>query len=100
MNKIKIEDKNYEKMLQIISHYMLGEIEELIAFNSKTDSEREEIIKIALKAIETSTIVLHEFLNPNALKFEKLDKASSMIKDGKYDDAYRFIFTENSETRA
>lgn len=96
MNKVNIEDSSYEKLLHVISHYMMAEMEEITPFNSKTDSEKEELIKIALKAIETSTIILHEFLKPDALDFEKLDKASNMIKDGKYDDAYGFIFTNSS----
>lgn len=96
MNKLNIEDSSYEKILHVISHYMMGEMEEIAPYGAKTDAEKEELIKVALKAIETSTIVLHEFLKPNALNFEKLDKADTMIKDGKYDDAYSFIFTNSS----
>lgn len=97
MNKVNIEDSSYEKLLHVISHYMMAEMEEIAPFGSKTETEKEELIKVALKAIETSTIVLHEFLKPDALNFEKLDKASGMIKEGKYDDAYGFIFTNSSE---
>lgn len=84
---------DYEKLLRVISHYMMSELEEIAPFDSKTDTEREELIKVALKSIETSTIVLHEFLKPDAINFQKLEKANDLINEKKYQDAYEFIFT-------
>lgn len=91
-NDTKLDDNTYEKLLRIISHYTISELEEIVPFGSKSDEDREQITKVALKSIETTTIIMHEFLNANALNLTKVDTANDLLKNNKLEEAYTYIF--------
>ena len=92
-----LTDEQLEGLFQIISRFMIPELEEIAPMLNKTDEQCEEILKVAMKAIETSTIVLSEFLNPNSFDVEKIGHVKELLKQNQYESAQKYIFGEVTE---
>jgi len=92
-NKLKISDTTLEKLLTVLSSYVIRELESVISFEKLSDDERTEVLKVALKSCEVTTQILSSFYNPMSLKTEILDKAYSAIKNNRTDEADEIIAT-------
>ncbi len=93
--KADLKSNHFENLLKINAHYVMNEIEEIIPYDSVSDEEREKIIKVAMKTIETTTIVMHEFLKEDSVNYTKIDEAVDFLDKNKYEEAYKFIFEKN-----
>ena len=90
--KSQLPDATLEKLLAIVSHYAFAELEEIAPFDSKSDSERQDIMKIAIKAIETSVIVSNELHAPaSTVNDEKIEKIYNLLQSSKFDEAYKSL---------
>lgn len=90
--KSSLPDATLEKLLSIVSHYAFAELEELTPFDTKSDEEREEIMKIAVKTIETSVIVANELHTPaSTVNNDKVDKIYELLQSQDFDNAYKSL---------
>jgi len=83
----KINDKSLEEILSIISHYVLDSLREVVDFNSKSDLDREEILKVALKSLEVSSILTCKFFDSNSLNTDLLSRVNTYIKSDDFENA-------------
>ena len=87
-----LTDEQLEKLFSIIAHYMMNELEEFSPFEEKSEAQREEVLKVAMRSIETTTVVLKELLKPDAFDFDKINEAHGLIKGNQAEKAHKFIF--------
>ena len=87
-SELNISDAQLEKMLKIVSHYVFSELDEVVPFDSKSDEERDEIMKLVVKTIETSVIVSNELHNASSLNDQKVDTIVRLFQESKFDEAY------------
>ncbi len=85
-------DEQLEQLFKIVSHYMMSELEELTPFDERTPEECENILKVTMKSIETTTMVMKEFLKPDALDWQKVEKAHGLLQENKMKEAHAYIF--------
>lgn len=83
----KLSDENFEKLLSVLSPYVLDSLESIISFEDKDDAQREEILKAALKATEVSAYVTSSMFNDDSLNLEKLTQAREHIQKGDFESA-------------
>lgn len=86
-----LDEQNFERILNIVTPFMMGELEEILPFANLSDERREETIKLAVKASEVTLVVMEKLLNADSLNSEKLDKVENLINEGKIDAAVELI---------
>lgn len=86
-----LDEKKFGKLLSIISHYALENLEDVIPYEKKSDEERDSIVKAALKSLEVSAVITLKFLDPNSFNEDLLDNIFLKLKDKKFDDANSII---------
>ncbi|MBT4790303.1 MAG: hypothetical protein HON90_01925 [Halobacteriovoraceae bacterium] len=86
-----LTDKQLEKFLTIASHYTFAELDELVPFDKKNDEERNEIMKVVVKTIESSVIVASELFKASSVDDSKLDNVFNLLNDKKFDEAYGLL---------
>ena len=90
----KLNDQSLEKLLSTISHYVMDSLDEIVAFDVKSNEAREEIIKVALKSLEVSSILTCKFFDTNTLDLEQLDKVDIAIKENDFEKANLILSEE------
>lgn len=83
----KLSDENFENLLTVLSPYILESLETIIPFDEKTDEQREEIVKAALKATEVSAFITASMFEGETLNIEKLLKAKDHVINGDFESA-------------
>ncbi len=86
-----ISDQNLGKLLSVISHYALENLEEVIPYDKKSDTEKEEIVKAALKSLEVSAIVTLKFLDGKTFDESMLDDVYQSLEKKEFDKANTII---------
>lgn len=95
MNIQKITDNEYEKILKIISHNMMPELELLVPFEEIEEKNKEQILTVILKTIEVSTSIMSELIKDAKLDQEKIDTILNLMNEGKNEEAYKNIYNIN-----
>ena len=88
---MKISDENLEKLLKSITPFLLSELEEVVSFENKTDEQREDIMKTAIKSLEVSAVLTTKFINDDSLNQSMLDEVNGLIEDQKLQEAADLI---------
>lgn len=87
MSEEVLGDQNLGKLLSVISHYALENLEEVIDYDKKSEEEREDIVKAALKSLEVSSIITLKFLDNKSFNQSKLDEVHQLIEGKQFDKA-------------
>lgn len=77
---MEINDKKLEDLLQIVGAHVMGEIEEIVPFESKTEEEREEIFKLLMRATEVATIVNLKYLKDDQFDWAEIEKDLAKLR--------------------
>lgn len=83
----KLTDNVLEELLTINGHCVFDSLDETIAFDQKSDKDREEIVKAVVKAIEVSTIVTCRLFDIETLDTEKIGKIANAIVNKNFEEA-------------
>ena len=84
---MKLTDKNLENLLKVFTPFVLSELEEITPFSEKTDEQRQNIMKAAIKSLEVTTILFGKIIRDDSLDVAKLDELKELIESGKLDEA-------------
>ena len=67
----KITDSSLENLFTVNSHYVMDSLEEAVNFDGKTEEQREEIVRTALKSLEIATIMTCKFFDSETFDADK-----------------------------
>ncbi len=76
----KITDSSLENLFTVNSHYVMDSLGEDIEFEGKTDEQREEIVKTALKSLEIATIMTCKFFGAETFNADKIAQIAEALK--------------------
>lgn len=86
-----LDDQKLGKLLTVISHYALENLEEVISYDDKSEAEKEDIAKAALKSLEVSAVLTLKFLNNESFNEGKLNNVFEALEKKEYDKANSII---------
>lgn len=89
-----ITDEKMQDLLNVMAHFTMGDLDDVISFSEKSDKDREEIIKSILKACEVSSVVFSKLFNFENLDWNKVSSINESIKLQKFDDANEILNNE------
>jgi hypothetical protein len=85
----ELDDDSFQNLLTILSHYVFGEIEEIVKFENKSEKQREEIAKVASKCMETTSVILFELIPNGSVDRDKLKDIAGRLEAGEYKEAHK-----------
>lgn len=88
---LKLTDNEYETFLKIFMEFSLGEVEEICSFESKTDEQREEVIKVVMKSVEVATSLMTHFVNEDGLNRGFFERCESLVKEDQFQELAALI---------
>lgn len=80
-------DEDVEKLLMSIMPFVTAEIEDVCSYEDKTDEQREEILKVAVKSVEISVYILNRLAKDDSINEEKFNQLAGLIKENKVSEA-------------
>jgi hypothetical protein len=86
-----LDDQKLGKLLTVISHYALENLEEVIPYDEKSEVEKEDIAKAALKSLEVSAVITLKFLNNESFDDGKLNNVFEALDKKEFDKANAII---------
>jgi hypothetical protein len=88
---ISLDDKSLGKLLSVITHYSLENLEDIIPYNSKSEKDKDEIVKAALKSLEVSCIITMKFFNNETFNNDLLSNIHKALESKKFAEANNLI---------
>ena len=86
-----LSDQLLEKLLKVLTPFVLSELEEVVTFSDKNDQQREEIMKASIKSLEVSCILCSKLFDSSSLNEEMVEQVLSLIDQNKMDEASDII---------
>lgn len=86
-----MNDELMERLLKVINPFVLSSLEEIVAFDKKSDSERQEIMEVALRSLEIATVVATNFYDSEHINSKKLSSVEEAILNGDFQKAASLI---------
>lgn len=80
-------DEDIETVFSSIMPFITSEVEEICPFDDKSDEQREEILKVALKSVEVTVYILNRLVNDKGLDREKLNELKKLIDENNLEKA-------------
>ena len=85
--RMKLTDENLENLLKVFTPFVLSELEEVTPFIDKTDEQRQDIMKAAIKSLEVTAILFSKMVKDDSLEALRLAQLKELIESGKVDEA-------------
>mgnify|MGYP000315456683 CR=1 FL=1 len=83
----KITDSSLENLFTVNSHYVMDSLEEAVNFDGKTEEQREEIVRTALKSLEIATIMTCKFFDSETFDADKIMTIATELKNENFSKA-------------
>ena len=88
---MKLQDHDFGDILNIIAPFAVGELEEMVSFEKRTDEEREEILKVCMKSLEVGVLLTAKFMKEDSLNKNIISELLPLIEKNKLDQAAEII---------
>lgn len=86
-----ISDEKMQDLLNVMAHFAMGDLDDVVTFSDKSEKEREDIIKSMLKACEVSAVVFSKLSNIENLDWKKISDINQSLRLQKFDDANELL---------
>lgn len=86
-----MENELIESFLKIANPFVMGAIEEIVPFDKRSDEQKNEIMRVALKSLEIATVITSKFYDLEKVDKEKLATALEAISQKNYEKAAEVI---------
>ena len=83
----RLNDQSFENLLNLIGHCALETFDELIPFDDKTDQQKEDLLRVAMKSIEIAAVISCKFFDSETFEAEALAEIEKALKAKDYEKA-------------
>ena len=83
----KLNDKSFGELINIIAHCTLEGIDEIVPFDNKTDEQREELLRVAMKSLEVASVITCKFFDSETFDVDAVAEISEALAAKNYEKA-------------
>ena len=91
----KLNDQTFSELLNVVAHCALDSFEEMVPFEEKSEKERDQLLRVAMKSLEIATVVSCRFFDSETLDTKSVGEINKALADKNFEEANRLLSLKN-----